>query len=259
MKKSHFLPLLALLIYLSSCSTKIVIKSSAMNSNPNQILVDKKTNTVISATDDKNGVLINIRIPDSYDQYKVLKYGGYLAINLDANKKIPFIISYPIVNLNNKLRLPIQRVSGSNLPMDSLLVNLSKEAYFMKIYNFYKSPVLKLPINKKDSVGVDVYHEPGAKGALVYTAYIPFNSLQLPSNYKVIDKSKIRISFSSGSLIVRNYNGGGPGFLTSYSLIDPITKAKKNISNRIIRPDQKVLAKLAEPLNFVADLTLASK
>ncbi len=91
MKKN--LKYLFFLIVLGSCSKRVAINSSLNNSGVNPTLVDKKTNTIISATNDQTGVLINIKIPNTYDQYKVLKYGGYLSITLPKELKKSFVIA----------------------------------------------------------------------------------------------------------------------------------------------------------------------
>jgi hypothetical protein len=254
MKK--IISLAAMLGVFYSCSKTVVVHSVSGNSPASQILVDKKSNSVISASNDQKGILINIRIPDSYDQYKILKYGGFLAINLPNNQKKSYVIAYPVTNQNNNLRIPIQTRMEEQLPMDSLLVNLSSEAGTMKIFNFYDQNVLTLPANKKDSVGVEVYHEPGEKGSLIYTAYIPFNSISdLKSNE--LDKTKIRISFSSGALKVSRFYGGGPAFAPSFSYSVPRTKEQRKNNIHPPTPDPKIVEKLAEPVSFDADLSLA--
>jgi|GEM_PF-1006312 len=245
-------------ISLASCTRAILIHSAGSNPAGNQTLVDKKSNTVISVGNDQNGILINIRIPDAFDQYKVLKYGGYLALSLPSNHSKAYIISYPISNEDKSLKIPINIKKSSDIPMDSLLVNLSREAGTMKIFNFYNQHLLSLPSKLRDSVAVDVYHEPSEKGALVYSAYIPYNSISGMKSFQ-FDKSKIRISFTSGALKVNHFYGGGPAFAPSFSYSVPRTAEQKRLGIHPPNPDPQIVQKLAEPVSFDADLTLTVK
>jgi len=242
----------------SSCSNTLLIHSGNTQNPGNETLVDKKSNTVISIGNDKNGILINIRIPDAFDQYKVLKYGGYLAISLPGNAKKTYIIAYPITNQDKSLRIPILPKKPSEIPMDSLLVNLSREAGTMKIFNFYNQHVLSLPSKIKDSVAVDVYHEPTQKGALVYSAYIPFNSMEEIKNINS-DKSKIRLSFTSGALKIDHPYGTGPAFSPTFAYKLPRTKEERKMGIHPPSPNPELVQKLAQPVSFDADLTLATK
>lgn len=246
-----------LILLLTSCNRTLLIQSSGTNPNGIPTLVDKKSKTLVSVGNDDNGFLINIRIPEPIDQYKVLKFGGYLALTFpNQNNSKAFIIAYPMGNQNKNLSLPyILTKQPTQIPMDSLLVNLSHEAGTMKIYNFYHKHILTLPSKIKDSVDADVYHEPSEKGALIYSAYIPFNSIGKGKSLN-LKNSKIKIAFTSGALKVNHIYGGGPAFAPTFSYSIPRSPEERKLGIRKPSPDPVLVQKLAEPVSFDANITL---
>jgi hypothetical protein len=74
-----------------------------------------------------------------------------------------------------------------------------------------------------------------------------------------LERSKIRISFTSGALKVNHYYGAGPAFAPTFTYTVPRTRQQKRMGIHPPNPDPEIVQKLAQPVSFDADLTLAIK
>ncbi len=192
------------LLILNSCSQTVLVTSSTHNPPGNDAPLDKKAGTaapVLSVSNDYRGVLINIRIPGQYDQYKILKYGALLSVTTDRTNKI-YGVAYPLENTDKKLRLPISKKGDSSFHINELLEGLATEANQLAAFQFYGRQNYTSASNHPDSLAVQVVKEPG-QDDLIYTAFIPYSSI--PDFARPGGVNQIKIRFQSAFL---NLTGG---------------------------------------------------
>ena len=233
----------------TSCSTTKLIQSSSKNPPGNETVVDKTTKIVLSVSNDKQGILLNFSIPNLYDQYKVLKYGAHLYVNM-RNKNTPeYEIAYPLSNYNKALRLPIVSAGDTSFHFEKLLYELNKENSPMNLMHFYSIDQLNIAPRRRDSVSVQLFNSDTQNHVLIYSAFIPYNSI--PEFNKNQSVNELRIGFASNSLDV-------PGLNDEYGPTLDLPRQRKR-GNYKPQPDIKVVRKLAEPIFLWTKVKLASQ
>lgn len=241
---------LAILLILSACSHKILIQDLSVTNKANEKIVDKIRKIIMTTTNDEAGILVNIRIPDQYDQYKVLKFGGQLSINLHNSNRAEYQVNYPLLNNNEELFLPALKFSDTSFHMSKLLADLNGESTKMNLTNFYNVNRANIASNLRDNIAVKVYTDQNRFHELVYSAFIPYNSMNEFGG--VITKgTTIRIGFESGFLKVRN-SDRAPGFNPN-----PYLPYHDERGHPIPQLDPRVLSTLSKPIQFWTEVELS--
>lgn len=254
MKKLYVYSTLLLFIF-SSCSHKILIQDKSSQTistvfKSNEKLVDRTRKIFLTTSNDNSGILVNIRITDQYDQYKVLKFGGQLSINLHNANQAEYKVNYPLKNTNENLFLPAVSFTDTSFHMRKLLSDLGTESIKMSLTNFYNISSANIASNQNDNIAVKVYIDQNRFHELVYSAFIPYNSMtEFGSAIK--EGTTIRIGFESGFLKVRR-SDRAPGFNPNPYL--PFRNA-----NGVKNPqlDPRVLSTLSAPIQFWTEVELS--
>ena len=254
MKKLYVYSTLMLLI-LSSCSHKILqqeVSSQEVSSDNklNEKLVDRTRKIFMTTSNDNAGIFVNIRIPDQYDQYKVLKFGGQLSINLHNSNHADYKVNYPLNNTNEELFLPAISFTDTSFHMGKLLSDLGTESTKMNLTNFYNINRAGIASNLTDNIAVKVYTDQNRFHELIYSAFIPYNSMN-EFGSAIKKGTTIRIGFESGFLKVR-HSDRAPGFNPNPYL--PYKDARKNANPQL---DPRILSTLSAPIQFWTEVELS--
>jgi len=236
---------------LTSCSQKVLVQNVSGSFRAGEKLVDRARGITMTTTNDQYGILVNIRIPDQYDQFKVLKYGARLSVNLHNSNRPDYEIAYPLKNDDQNLFIPDLPVTDTSFHMGMLLTELSQESKTMNLKGFYNINRAGIPSNDRDYVAVQVYSDDNHSHELVYSAFIPYNSIAELSR-SAGKGSQIRIGFESGSLKVRR-SDRAPGF--SPNVYIPY---KDHDGRRNEQLDPRILTELAEPVRFWSPVQLTT-
>ena len=254
MKKFYIYSTLLLLI-LSSCSNTILVQDGSFQAKSTAYkgdgkLVDKTRKIFMTTTNDNSGILVNIRIPDQYDQYKVLKFGGQLSINLHNANRAEYKVNYPLNNTNKELFLPAVSFTDTSFHMGKLLSDLGIESTKMNLTNFYNINRAGIASNLTDNIAVKVYTDQNRYHELVYSAFIPYNSMN-EFGSAIKKGTTIRIGFESGFLKVR-HSDRAPGFNPNPYL--PYKDARGNTNPQL---DPRILSTLSAPIQFWTEVELS--
>ena len=254
MKKLYVYSTLMLLV-LSSCSHKILVqdessqtKSSVNKSN--EKLVDRTRKIFLTTSNDNSGILVNIRITDQYDQYKVLKFGGQLSINLHNSNLAEYKVNYPLINTNENLFLPAVSFTDTSFHMRKLLSDLGIESTKMSLTNFYNINSANIASNLSDNISVKVYTDQTRFHELVYSAFIPYNSMN-EFGSAIKEGTTIRIGFESGFLKVR-HSDRAPGFNPN-----PYLPYRNSSGAKNPQLDPRILSTLSAPIQFWTEVELS--
>lgn len=253
--KKFYMYSTVLLFILSSCSHKILVQDVSSlgvsaETKINEKLVDRTRKIFMTTSNDNSGILVNIRITDQYDQYKVLKFGGQLSINLHNSNHAEYKVNYPLNNTNEELFLPAVSFSDTSFHMGKLLSDLGIESTKMNLTNFYNINRAGIASNLTDNIAVKVYTDQNRFHELVYSAFIPYNSMN-EFGSAIKKGTTIRIGFESGFLKVR-HSDRAPGFNPNPYL--PYRDVKGNANPQL---DPRILSTLSAPIQFWTEVELS--
>lgn len=236
---------------LTSCSQRILVQQTTGSFRAGEKLVEKSRGITMTTTNDQYGILVNIRVPDQYDQFKILKYGAHLSVSLHNANRADYEIAYPLKNEDQNLFIPDLSVTDTSFHMGQLLSELSDESKTMNLTGFYNVNRAGIPSNDRDNVAVQVYTDDNHSHELVYSAFIPYRSVAELSR-SAGRGSSIRIGFESGALKVRR-SDRAPGF--SPNVYIPY---KDHDGRRNEQLDPRILAELARPVHFWSPVQLTT-